>query len=31
MAAKLRSGDTVLVIAGKDRGKKGKIRLVLPR
>ncbi len=30
MALKLRSGDTVLVVAGKDRGKKGKVRRVLP-
>ncbi len=27
---KIRKNDTVLVIAGKDRGKKGKVRLVYP-
>ncbi|MBI2917212.1 MAG: 50S ribosomal protein L24 [Chloroflexi bacterium] len=30
MASKLRTGDTVLVIAGKDRGQKGKVRRVIP-
>ncbi|MDO8715298.1 MAG: 50S ribosomal protein L24 [Dehalococcoidales bacterium] len=28
---KIRKGDTVLVIAGKDRGKKGKVRLSAPK
>ena len=28
---KIRKNDTVLVIAGKDRGKKGKVRRALPR
>ncbi len=28
---KIRKNDTVLVIAGKDRGKKGKIRLAYPK
>ncbi len=28
---KIRKNDTVLVIAGKDRGKKGKVRLVYPK
>jgi large subunit ribosomal protein L24 len=27
---KIRKNDTVIVIAGKDRGKKGKVRLALP-
>jgi len=27
----IRKNDTVLVIAGKDRGKKGKVRLVFPK
>jgi len=27
----IRKNDTVLVIAGKDRGKKGKVRLVYPK
>jgi large subunit ribosomal protein L24 len=27
---KIRKGDTVMVIAGKDSGKKGKVRRVLP-
>lgn len=27
---KVRKGDTVVIIAGKDRGKKGKVRRVLP-
>ena len=30
MAAKLRKGDTVVVLAGKDRGKKGEITSVMP-
>jgi large subunit ribosomal protein L24 len=28
---KIRKNDTVLIIAGKDKGKKGKIRRALPR
>ncbi len=28
---KIRKNDTVLVIAGKDRGKKGKVRLASPK
>ena len=28
---KIRKGDTVLVIAGKDRGKKGKVRFAYPK
>lgn len=31
MKMKLKKGDTVVVIAGKDRGKTGKIVLALPR
>jgi large subunit ribosomal protein L24 len=31
MAAKLRKGDTVVVLTGKDKGKKGEITLVLPK
>ena len=31
MAAKLRSGDEVIVLAGKDKGKKGKIQSVDPK
>lgn len=30
MAAKIRSGDTVIVLTGKDKGKSGKVRQVLP-
>jgi large subunit ribosomal protein L24 len=30
MAAKLRKGDRVVVLAGKDKGKKGEISRVLP-
>ena len=30
MAARIRSGDTVIVLAGKDRGKSGKVRTVIP-
>ncbi len=30
MAAKLKKGDNVIVLAGKDKGKKGKISEVLP-
>ena len=28
---KIRKGDTILVIRGKDRGKRGKVRLAFPR
>lgn len=28
---KIRKGDTVIIIAGKDKGKKGKVRLALPK
>jgi large subunit ribosomal protein L24 len=31
MAAKLRKGDRVIVLAGKDKGKKGEITRVLPK
>ena len=31
MAAKLKKGDRVVVLAGKDRGKKGEITKVLPQ
>ncbi|MCY1127470.1 50S ribosomal protein L24 [Frigidibacter sp. RF13] len=31
MAAKLRKGDTVLVLTGKDKGKKGEIQSVDPK
>jgi len=31
MAAKLRKGDTVIVLTGKDKGKKGEITEVMPR
>ena len=31
MAAKLRTGDNVIVLAGKDKGKKGKIKSVDPK
>ncbi|MDR1425773.1 MAG: 50S ribosomal protein L24 [Rickettsiales bacterium] len=31
MAAKIRKGDRVIVIAGKDRGKAGEVLLVLPK
>ncbi len=30
MAAKLRKGDTVVVLTGKDKGKKGEISSVMP-
>ncbi len=30
MAAKVKKGDTVVVLAGKDKGKKGEILRVLP-
>jgi large subunit ribosomal protein L24 len=31
MAAKLRKGDTVVVLTGKDKGKKGTISAVMPK
>ena len=31
MAAKLRKGDTVVVLAGKDKGKEGEILQVMPK
>ena len=31
MAAKLRKGDSVIVLAGKDKGKKGEITRVMPK
>lgn len=31
MAMKIRKNDTVLVITGKDRGKKGKVRFAYPK
>jgi large subunit ribosomal protein L24 len=31
MAAKLKKGDRVIVLAGKDKGKKGEITQVLPK
>jgi len=31
MAAKLRKGDTVIVLAGKDKGKEGEIAQVMPK
>ena len=31
MAAKLRKGDNVVVLAGKDKGKKGEITRVMPK
>ena len=31
MAAKLRKGDTVVVLTGKDKGKKGEITAVMPK
>jgi large subunit ribosomal protein L24 len=31
MAAKLRKGDSVVVLAGKDKGKKGEITRVIPK
>ena len=31
MAAKLRKGDRVVVLAGKDKGKKGEIARILPK
>ena len=31
MAARIRKGDRVLVIAGSDKGKRGEVRQVLPK
>jgi large subunit ribosomal protein L24 len=31
MAAKIKKGDKVVVIAGRDKGRKGEVTLVLPR
>ena len=31
MAAKLRKGDKVVVLAGKDKGKEGEISLIMPK
>ncbi len=31
MPAKIKRGDTVVVIAGKDRGKRGEVRRVIPK
>jgi large subunit ribosomal protein L24 len=31
MAAKLKKGDTVIVLTGKDKGKKGEISAVMPK
>jgi large subunit ribosomal protein L24 len=31
MAAKLKKGDTVIVLTGKDKGKKGEITTVMPK
>jgi large subunit ribosomal protein L24 len=31
MAAKLRKGDSVIVLTGKDKGKKGEITAVMPK
>lgn len=31
MAAKLRKGDKVIVLAGKDKGKQGEINVVMPK
>lgn len=30
MAARIRTGDTIVVLSGKDKGKTGKVREVLP-
>jgi large subunit ribosomal protein L24 len=30
MAAKIRKGDTVIVLAGRDKGKRGEVRQVMP-
>jgi large subunit ribosomal protein L24 len=31
MAAKIRKGDTVVVLTGKDKGKTGTVRVVMPK
>jgi large subunit ribosomal protein L24 len=31
MAAKIKKGDKVMVIAGRDKGKRGEVRQVMPR
>jgi large subunit ribosomal protein L24 len=31
VAARIRSGDSVVILTGKDRGKTGKVRAVLPK
>lgn len=31
MAAKLKKGDTVIVLAGKDKGKRGEITRIMPK
>jgi large subunit ribosomal protein L24 len=31
MAAKLKKGDTVIILTGKDKGKKGEIERVMPK
>jgi large subunit ribosomal protein L24 len=31
VASRIRSGDTVVVLSGKDKGKSGKVREVLPK
>ena len=31
MSARIRSGDTVVVLTGKDRGKSGRVRQVIPK
>ena len=31
MAAKIRKGDNVIVLAGKDKGKKGEVKQVFPK
>ena len=31
MAAKIKTGDTVVVLAGKDKGKQGKVLRVMPK
>jgi large subunit ribosomal protein L24 len=31
MAAKIRTGDTVIVLAGKDKGRTGTVRKVMPK
>jgi large subunit ribosomal protein L24 len=31
MAAKIKKGDNVVVIAGRDKGRKGQVKVVMPR